>query len=102
MRFTSVAHPQTNSQVEAANKIIKKLLKKKLEDKKGLWAEKLPEVLWAIKRTPTSASGETLFCMMFGTDAVLPIKVTQPTARVECYDTTTKFEGVNLDKDLLE
>ncbi|XP_024172058.1 uncharacterized protein K02A2.6-like [Rosa chinensis] len=34
MRFSLVAHPQTNGQVEAANKIIKKLLKKKLEDKK--------------------------------------------------------------------
>ncbi|XP_040364489.1 protein NYNRIN-like [Rosa chinensis] len=45
MRFASVAHPQTNGQVQSANKIIKKLLKKKLEDKKGLWAEKLPEVL---------------------------------------------------------
>ncbi|XP_062012277.1 uncharacterized protein LOC133728861 [Rosa rugosa] len=102
MSFASVAHPQTNGQVEAANKIIKKLLKKKHDDAKGLWAERLPEVLWAIRTTPTSANGETPFCMMFGTEAVLPIEVTQPTARVEGYCPKTNDEGINLDKDLLE
>ncbi|XP_024164072.1 uncharacterized protein LOC112171062 [Rosa chinensis] len=102
MRFTSVAHLQTNGQVESANKILKKLLKKKLEDKKGLWAEKIPEVLWAIRTTPTSANGETPFCMMFGTEAVLPIEVTEPTTRIDGYDATTNVDGVNLGKDLLE
>ncbi|XP_004305333.1 PREDICTED: uncharacterized protein LOC101309858 [Fragaria vesca subsp. vesca] len=38
MVFASVAHPKTNGQIEAVNKIIKKLLKKKLDDAKGLWA----------------------------------------------------------------
>ncbi|XP_024178036.1 uncharacterized protein LOC112183949 [Rosa chinensis] len=92
----------TTTKVESANKIIKKLLKKKLEDKKGLWAEKLPEVLWAIRTIPTSANGETPFCMMFGIEAVLPIEVTQPTARIDGYDAMTNVTGVNLDKDLLE
>ena len=45
LRFASVAHPQTNELVEATNKTIKKLLKKKLEQKKGKWAEELPNVL---------------------------------------------------------
>ncbi|KAL6210995.1 hypothetical protein ACLB2K_016224 [Fragaria x ananassa] len=44
MVFASVTHPQTNGQVEAINKIIKKPLKK-LDDAKGMWAQKLPEVL---------------------------------------------------------
>ena len=67
MVFASVAHPQTNGQVEAVNKIIKKLLKKKLDDAKGLWAQKLSEVLWAIRTTATEATGETPFSMTFGT-----------------------------------
>ena len=37
MVLVSVAHPQTNKNVEAVNKIIKKLLKKKLDEAKGLW-----------------------------------------------------------------
>ena len=34
--FSSVNHPQTNSQVEAINKIIKHNLKMKLEEHKGV------------------------------------------------------------------
>ncbi|KAK0603090.1 hypothetical protein LWI29_001292 [Acer saccharum] len=39
------AHPQTNGQTEAVNKVIKHTLKAKLEAKKGNWADKLHEVL---------------------------------------------------------
>ena len=35
LRLASVAHPQSNGLVEATNKTIKKLLKKKLQQKKG-------------------------------------------------------------------
>ncbi|XP_050385557.1 uncharacterized protein LOC126802065 [Argentina anserina] len=45
LKFASVAHPKTNRQVEAANKLIKGLLRKKLDEAKGLWPEKLDEVL---------------------------------------------------------
>ena len=43
--FSSVDHPQTNSQVEAANKIIKHNLEMKLEEHTGVWADELPKVL---------------------------------------------------------
>jgi len=42
---TSVEHPQTNGQAEAANKIIPGKLKKKLGQLKGLWAEEIPGIL---------------------------------------------------------
>ncbi|KAL6181971.1 hypothetical protein ACLB2K_043394 [Fragaria x ananassa] len=71
LKFASVAHPQTNSQVEAANKKIKAMLRKKLDETKRLWAEKLPEVLWAIRTTPTRATLETPLCLTYGTKAVL-------------------------------
>lgn len=45
--YASVAHPKSNGQVEAVNKIIKKLSKKKLSAQKGSWAEQLPIVLCA-------------------------------------------------------
>jgi transposase InsO family protein len=39
--FSSPGHPQENGQVEATNKTIFKILKKKLGDKKGDWAGNL-------------------------------------------------------------
>nr|KYP66423.1 Gypsy retrotransposon integrase-like protein 1 [Cajanus cajan] len=46
-RFTSVEHPQSNGQAEAANKVILTELKKRLGSAKGAWVDELPEVLWA-------------------------------------------------------
>ena len=43
--FTSVARPQANRQVKAINKTIKHNSKTKLNNLKGIWADKLPEVL---------------------------------------------------------
>ncbi|XP_050386257.1 uncharacterized protein LOC126802648 [Argentina anserina] len=102
LKFASVAHPKTNGQVEAANKLIKSLLRKKLGEAKGLWPEKLDEVVWAIRTTPTEATGETPFCLMYGTEAVLPIEVIQPTQRVSLFDPETNSDSIHLDKDLLE
>ncbi|KAL5574548.1 hypothetical protein UlMin_016247 [Ulmus minor] len=45
--FYSVAHPQSNGQVEAVNKTIKRNLERKLEGLKSAWVEELPRVLWA-------------------------------------------------------
>jgi len=49
---SSVEHPQTNGQVEAANKVILRELKKRLGYAKGRWANELLEVLLAYRCTP--------------------------------------------------
>ncbi|XP_050369338.1 uncharacterized protein LOC126787510 [Argentina anserina] len=66
LKFASVAHPKTNGQVQVADKLIKGLLNK-LDEANGFWHEKLNEALWAIRTTPTEATGETPFCLMYGT-----------------------------------
>jgi transposase InsO family protein len=43
--FSSSGHPQANGQVEATNKTIFKILKKKLGDRKEDWVDDLLEVL---------------------------------------------------------
>ncbi|KAK1555843.1 hypothetical protein Q3G72_032118 [Acer saccharum] len=45
--YASPAHSQTNGQTEAVNKVIKHTSKAKLDSKKGIWGDKLHEVLWA-------------------------------------------------------
>lgn len=100
--YASPAHPQTNGQVEPVNKIIKKTLKKKLDDAKGLWAATLPEVLWSYRTMATGANSETPLCMSFGTEAVIPVELTHPTERVIHYDPATNSEGLHLNTDLLE
>ena len=43
--MTTPAYPQGNGQAEAVNKVIVNGLKKRLDDAKGKWVEKLPHVL---------------------------------------------------------
>ncbi|KAK3017875.1 hypothetical protein RJ639_004171 [Escallonia herrerae] len=81
LHFTSVAHPQSNGQIENMNRLILQRLKRKLDDAKGAWVDELPKVLWAYRTTPHSMTGETPFLLCFGTEALLPVEVGLPTVR---------------------
>ena len=84
--YASPAHPQTNGQTEAVNKVIKHTLKAKLEAKKGSWADKLLEVMWAYRTTARSSTGETPFALAIGTEAVIPTETTFTSPRVQLYN----------------
>ena len=89
LSFASVAHPQTNGQVEKANGLvcsgIKKRLLAPLERAAGAWPEELPSVLWSLRTTPNNATGFTPFFMVHGAEAVLPVEVQYNAPRVEAY-----------------
>nr|KYP60940.1 Pro-Pol polyprotein [Cajanus cajan] len=85
-RFTSVEHPQSNGQAKAANKVILNELKKRLGDAKGAWAEELTEVLWAYRCTPQSTTKETPFRLTYGTDAMIPVEVGEPSFRRQYFE----------------
>ncbi|XP_072071610.1 uncharacterized protein [Arachis hypogaea] len=80
--FFSVEHPQSNGQVEAANKVILKGLKKRLEGKKGSWADELASVLWSYRTSLQSSTGETPFRLTYGVDAVIPVEIGEPSPRL--------------------
>ena len=73
--FTSVAHPQTNEQIEVTNRIIMQGLKKRLDEKKENWVKELNNVVWAYRTTPRTSTGETPFRLTYGMDAVIPVEI---------------------------
>ncbi|XP_072062334.1 uncharacterized protein [Arachis hypogaea] len=96
-KFSSIEHPQTNGQVEAANKVVLLGLKKRLDNKKGSWADELPSVLWSYRTTEQSATGETPFRLTYGVDAVIPVEIGEPSPRL-------LLAGMSevVEKDLIE
>jgi ribonuclease HI len=100
--FSSLGHPQANGQVEATNKTIFKILKKKLDDKKGDWANYLPEVLWAYRTTKRTPTEETPYALAFGTEAIIPAELGSESLRVEAYKAEPNDEGLKLHLDLLQ
>jgi hypothetical protein len=100
--FSSLGHPQANGLVEATNKTIFKILKKKLGDRKGDWAKDLPEVLWAYRTTKKTATEETPYALTFGTVAVIPVEIGSGSYRVEAFQLDTNDQGLKLQLDLLQ
>ncbi|KAM0924514.1 hypothetical protein ACQ4PT_004846 [Festuca glaucescens] len=106
LHFASVAHPQTNGQVEKANGIIcsgiKKRLLAPLEKARHTWPEELPSVLWSIRTTPNTATQETPFFLVHGAEAVLPIEIEHNSPRVAEFDEGTSRKAREDDVDALD
>jgi len=54
--FSSVEHPQSNGQAEAANGILLRGLRRRLEKTKGDWLNEIPRILWSYHTTPQSTT----------------------------------------------
>jgi transposase InsO family protein len=88
--WAAITHPQTNSQVERANGMILQGLKPRIFDrlnKSGRkWLQELPSVVWSLRTTPSRATGFTLFFLVYGAEAILPIDLEYRSPRVKGYD----------------
>ncbi|XP_070054278.1 uncharacterized protein [Nicotiana tomentosiformis] len=67
--------------VEAANKNIKKILRKMVDNHKQ-WNEKLPFALLGYHTTIRTSTGATPYLLVYGTEAVIPAEVEIPSLRV--------------------
>nr|KYP73559.1 Transposon Ty3-I Gag-Pol polyprotein [Cajanus cajan] len=101
-RFTSVEHPQSNGQAEAANKVILTELKKRLGAAKGAWVEELPEVLWAYRCTPQSTTKEPPFRLTYGADAMIPVEVGEPSFRRQHFHEESSNVSLRAELDVLD
>ncbi|XP_070013574.1 uncharacterized protein [Nicotiana sylvestris] len=70
-----------NGAVEAADKNIKKILRKMVENHKQ-WHEKLPFALLGYRTTIRMSTGETPYMLVYGTEVVIPAEVEIPSLRV--------------------
>jgi transposase InsO family protein len=74
--YTSIAHTERNGQAETTNAEILRGLKTRIYDflkkhgAKGI--EELPCALWANRTTPSQATGETPFFLVYMAEAVIP------------------------------
>ncbi|XP_042380129.1 uncharacterized protein LOC121972539 [Zingiber officinale] len=94
--FTSVAYPQSNGQTEVANREILRILRARLDHMGGSWVDELPSVMWAIRTTPKEGTGATPFHLVYGGEAVIPVKVGVESDRLQYYDED------NVEQRLLE
>ncbi|KAL2226706.1 UNVERIFIED_CONTAM: hypothetical protein Sindi_2029300 [Sesamum indicum] len=69
---------------------------------KGSWLDELPGVLWAYRTTPRSSTGETPFCLVFGTEALIPAEIGEESHRVTMYDPAINREERCLDLEVIE
>jgi hypothetical protein len=104
--LASVAHPQSNGQVEKANGLIiagiKPRLVEPLERSAGYWVEELPSVLWSLRTTPNRSVSFTPFFLVYGAKAVPPTDIEFNAPRVVQYMEKQAKEAREDGIDLLE
>jgi hypothetical protein len=108
--LASVAHPQSNGQVEKANGLILDDIRPRqvepLERSAGCWIEQLPSVHWSLCTTPNHSVGLTPFFLVYGAEAVLPTDIEFDTPRVVQYMQEqvkeARKDGVNLLEEARE
>ena len=101
-RYFTLAYPQGNGQAEVVNKVIVGGLKKRLDDAKGKWVEKLPHVLWIYRTTPRRSTGETPFSMTYRAEAVIPLEIGFPTLRTSSFTPSNNNGLLEKCLDLIE
>jgi transposase InsO family protein len=106
LTFASVAHPQTNGQVEKANGFICNGLKKRLlaplERAKHAWVDELPSFLWSLRTTLNAAAQETPFFLVHGVEAMLPVEIAHEAPRVADYEEIASTKALEDGVDALD
>ncbi|GJZ14225.1 reverse transcriptase domain-containing protein [Tanacetum coccineum] len=101
-RFASVKHPQTNGQVERANRSLGEGIKARLGEDNRNWLEEVLHVLWAHHTMIKTSNGDTLFSLTYDTEAVIPVEIGMPSLRCAEVNQAENDEGLLLNLDMLE
>ncbi|RDX78618.1 Tf2-11, partial [Mucuna pruriens] len=90
----------SNGQAEAANKVILKGLRRRLEEAKGRWAEELPQVLWSYQTIPHSTTNETPFHLTFETEAVILVEIGESSACTTLFEPSENKDELRANLDI--
>jgi hypothetical protein len=79
---SSPYYAQANGQVEASNKILIGLIKKKIEELPRRWHEVILEALWAYRVSQHGAIKMTPFELVYGQETMIPVEISVHISRV--------------------
>ena len=91
-----------SAQAESSNKILIKLIKKKIEENPRRWHEILSEVLWAHRISRHGATKVTPFELVYGQEAILPVEVNLDTYRLAKQNDLSAVDYHNLMMDNID
>jgi len=75
-------YAQANGQVEAANKGIITLIRKKVKENPKSWHKILDQAFWAYQNSPRESTNITPFRLTFGQDDILRAKICLQSTRI--------------------
>ncbi|GJR16631.1 reverse transcriptase domain-containing protein [Tanacetum coccineum] len=101
-RFASGKHPQTNGQVERANRNLGEGIKARLGEDNRNWVKEMSHVLWAHRTMIKTSNGDTSFSLTYGTEAVIPVEIGMPSIRWAEVNQAENDEELLLNLDILE
>jgi transposase InsO family protein len=72
---SSPYYAQANGQAKASNKVLIKIIKKRIKDNPRRWHEKMSEALWAHRTSRHGARKVTPFELVYGQETVLSMEI---------------------------
>jgi hypothetical protein len=97
---SSPYYAQVNGQAEASNKVLIKIIKKRIKGNSRKWHEKLSKALWAHRTSRHRATKVTPFELVYGQEAVLPVEVSLQNLRIigQDYLSAKEYTELMMDK----
>jgi hypothetical protein len=97
---SSPYYAQANGQAEASNKVLIKIIKKRIKENLRKWHEKLSEALWVHRTSRHETTKVNPFELVYGQETVLPIEVCLQNLRIagQNYVSAMEYTELMIDK----
>jgi transposase InsO family protein len=99
---SSPYYAQANGQAEASNKVLIKIIKKRIKDNPRRWHKNLSKALWVHRTSRHGARKVTPFEFVYGQEAMLPVEVSLQNLRIIVQDYLSAKEYTELVMDKID